>query len=333
MLRIKLLTVGATLTSLGKDPLDLARYGKNYSGLPPLSPTQLLERVPEMSRFAQVEPDLDLGSQPVAPKPLVMWQELATRLQQLFDMEPDLDGAIVVHGTNVLEETAYMLNLVLKTEKPVVVVGAQRPFTAMSSDGPLNLVNAVRVAANPGAKGRGVLVVLNDQIHSARDVTKTSTYRLETFQNPALGPLGFADADSVVFYHRSEKLHTHQTAFGVSDLAELPRVDVLYDYFGADGGLVEAAVALGARGIVVAGAGAGALGGMKEALQAAAAQGVVVVRSSRVGSGRVFAEDNYAIADSVAADNLNAQKARVLLQLALTKSSAPDEIQRLFDTH
>lgn len=333
MPRIKLLSVGATLTSRGKDSLDLARYGKDYSGMPPLSPAQLLDNVPEMSRFAQVEPDLDLGNQPVALKPPVMWQELATRLQQLFDEEPDLDGAVVVHGTNVLEETAYMLNLVLKTEKPVVVVGAQRPFTAISSDGPINLANAVRVAASPEAKGRGVLVVLNDQIHSARDVSKTSTYRLETFQAPALGPLGFADADRVVFYHRSEKLHTYQTTFVVSDLAACPRVDVLYDYVGADGGLVEASVALGARGIVVAGAGAGALGGMKEALQAAAAEGLIVVRSSRVGSGRVVAEDNYAITDSVAADNLNPQKARVLLQLALTKSSVPAEIQRLFDTH
>jgi L-asparaginase len=285
-----------------------------------------------MTRFARVEPDQDWAQIDPRPGQSVQWSELSIRLQQLFDSDQGIDGAVVVHGTNVLEETAYFLHLVLKTDKPVVVVGAQRPITALSTDGPLNLVNAVRVAADPASRGRGVMVALNEQIHCARHVTKTSTYRLETFQSPALGPMGFADADRVVFYYKPERLHTLGTPFTVDTFAKVPRVDVLYDYFGGDGGLVDAAINLGAKGLVIAGAGAGAVGGLKDALVKACAQGVVVVRSSRVGSGRVVAPDNYHFPGSVAADNLNPQKARILLQLALAITQDPAEVQRLFDT-
>ncbi len=288
--------------------------------------------MPEVKRFAEVEPDLDWAQIEPRPGQRVQWGELSQRLQHLFDTDKGLDGAVIVHGTNVLEETAYFLNLVLKTDKPVVVVGAQRPITALSTDGPLNLVNAVRVAVDPTSRGRGVMVALNDQIHSARYVSKTSTYRLETFQSPALGPMGFADADRIVFYYRPERLHTLATPFTVDTFDKVPRVDVLYDYFGADGALVDAAVDLGAKGLVVAGSGAGAVGGMKDALVKAVSRGVVVARSSRVGSGRVVADDNYQFPGTVAADNLNPQKARILLQLALVITQDPAGVQRLFDT-
>jgi L-asparaginase len=195
----------------------------------------------------------------------------------------------------------------------------------------MNLVNAVRVVVADESRARGVMVVLNDQIHSARTVTKTNTYRLETFQSPALGPMGFADADKVVYYFRPERAHTMSTPFSPENIAAMPRVDILYDHFGVDGSLVEASTSLGAKGIVVAGAGAGATSGMTSALKKAVAGGVVVVRSSRVGSGRVLADDNFAFPGCVAADNLNAQKARVLLQLALTLTSDPDKIQSYFE--
>lgn len=334
MPRIKLLTISsATLTNQGRDRLDLAQYGRQFSGRPALSASDLLEAVPEMQRFAQVEPDLEWGAGELGNEPPDLWQQLAAHVQRLFDREADLDGLVIVHGTNMLEETAYFLHLVLKTEKPVVLVGAQRPFSALSSDGPLNLVNGIRVAAAPGARGRGVLVVLNDQIHSARFVTKSSTYRLETFESADLGPVGFADADRIVFYYGLERRHTLQTPWRPEGLGELPRVEILYDFLGASGELAQAAIKAGAKGVVVAGAGAGSAGAYKEPLQAAAQQGVAVVRSARVGSGRVLAEDNYAFPGSVAADNLNPQKARVLLQLALTLTNDPAELQRFFDTY
>jgi L-asparaginase len=331
MPRVRVFNVAATLHSQGLDSLDLAHYGMDYSKKPALTPAQLIERVPEMSRFAQMEPDLDWANISPRPEPQVLWPELAGRIQEVLVGDAGADGAIVVHGTNVLEETAYMLHLTLKTNKPVAVVGAQRPITALSSDGPMNLVNAVRVVVSPDSRDRGVMVVMNDQIHSARTVTKTSTYRLETFQSPALGPMGFADADKVTFYFRPERVHTVGTPFYPENTARMPRVDILYDYYGSDGGLVLAAMALGTKGIVVSGAGAGATSGMTAALKRAVAEGVVVVRSSRVGSGRVLPDDNFAFPGCVAADNLNAQKARVLLQLALTVTNDPSRIQSYFE--
>jgi L-asparaginase len=261
------------------------------------------------------------------------WTAVARRLQHLFDAEPDLAGAVLVHGTNVLEETAYLLHLVLKTDRPVVVVGAQRPITALSTDGPLNLVHAVRVAASPDAAGRGVMVVLNDTIHSARHVTKSNTYRLQTFHSPGWGPMGYVDPDRVAFAYRLDRAHTTETRFRADALGEWPRVDILYGYHGADGSLVDAAVGLGARGLVIAGTGAGGVQGMYDALTAAISRGVAVVRASRTGSGRVLADDNANLPGSIAAGDLNPQKARVLLQLGLMAASDPPELQHLFDTH
>lgn len=332
MVRVRLLTIGSTLASQSPDVLAHATYRLDRS-VPLLTPAEIIERVPEMSRFAQVEPDQDWSNRNPPTPPLTMWKELGARLQHLFDTDPDLNGAIIVHGTNVLEETAYFLHLTLKTEKPVILVGAQRPITTLSSDGQLNLINAVRTIASPDSGGRGVMVLLNDQIHSARDVAKTSTYRLETFRAPSLGPIGIADPDRVLFYHRHERLHTTATPFDIRSLGELPRVDILYDYHGSDGALVGACLTAGARGIVVAGAGAGALGGMRDELVAAIQSGVAVVRSSRVGSGRVAVEDNYTFPGSIAADDLNPQKARVLLMLALTRTQDPAEIQRIFNLY
>ncbi|MBM3450317.1 MAG: asparaginase [Armatimonadetes bacterium] len=331
MKRIKLLTVGATLTAQGKDALDFSRYDRRISGLRTLYPAELLARVPEASRFATVEPDEDWANLDPQPSPGDAWTAVATRLQHLLE-DDGVDGAVLVHGTNVLEETAYFLHLVLKTRKPVIVVGAQRPITALSTDGPLNVVAAVRTAASEEAAGRGVLVVLNDEIHSARDVTKSNTFRLHTFRSPSWGPIGVVDADRVVFHYRPERAHTMETPFSVSGLRAWPRVDIVYGHHFDDGALIDAAVALGARGLVAATAGAGSPAGMRTALEKALNRGVVVVRSSRVGSGRVLSDDNAAMPETIAAGDLNPQKARLLLQLGVMVTRDVATLRTYFET-
>lgn len=329
--RVALIVTGGTIDSVGTDRLDLAWYLEAGQRL---EAGELLSRVPELEKIAKVEeiPFRRLPSQAITPED---WIELAQTIQRILVEDEQADGVVITHGTNTLEETAYFLNLVLNTDKPVVLVGAMRPSSGLSSDGDLNLVNAVRVAASPHAAGNGVLVVLNDTITGARDVTKTATYRVETFQGRDLGPLGYVDADGeVIFYHRPNKLHTTETAFDAAALTGLPRVDVVVSYVGADGSLIDAAVAAGAKGIISAGTGAGRpTPGETDALTRAHEQGVVICQSSRVGSGRAVRSPGLTKRGWVASDNLVPWKAKVLLALALTRTSDPDEIQRLFDTH
>jgi L-asparaginase len=245
------------------------------------------------------------------------------------------DGVVLTSGTNTLEETAYFLTLTLKSPKPVVLVGSMRPASALSSDGDLNLLRGIQVAASPDAAGLGVLVVLNDVIYAARDVTKTATFRVETFQGRDLGPLGYADADNhVAVYHRPNRKHTVSTEFDVRGLDTLPRVDVVVSYVGADGTFIDAAVAAGARGLISAATGSGRPTPLEEeALDRAQAAGVVVCQSSRVGSGRVARGPALIKRGFVAADNLQPWKARTLLAVALTVTTDPDAIQRMFDTY
>jgi L-asparaginase len=247
---------------------------------------------------------------------------------------PDLSGIVIGHGTATLEETAYLLNLTLKTPVPVVVVGAQRPSSALSSDAGMNLVNAIRVAAAPESRGMGVLVLLNDEIHAAREVTKTSTLRLQTFRTPDFGVLGHADGDAVVFYRQPVRRRAPDTEFDIADVDAMPRVDIAYSYAGADGTAVQAFAAAGARGIVSAGFAPGfSTPGEGEALRDAVASGIVVVQSTRAGSGRTFQSTRLKAAGLLIADNLNPQKARILLSLALTKTQDADEIMRIFRTY
>lgn len=329
--RAALIITGGTIDSVGNDRLDLAWYieaGKR------LESGELMDAVPELSQIADVHevPFRRLPSQAIKPSD---WIELAREIQRILEDDDEADGVVITHGTNTLEETAYFLNLVLKTEKPVVVVGAMRPSSGLSADGYLNLLNGVRVAVDPASAGKGVLVVLNDTILGARDVTKTATYRVETFQGRDLGPLGYADADGrVVFYHLPAKLHTSSSTFDWSQISDLPRVDVVVSYVGADAALVDAAVAAGARGIVSAGTGAGRPTPDEDAaLARAQEQGVIVCQSSRVGSGRAVRSPGLKKRGWVASDNLQPWKAKVLLALALTTTSDLDEIQEIFDTH
>ena len=244
---------------------------------------------------------------------------------------PDLAGIVIGHGTATMEETAYALNLTLKTPVPVVLTGAQRPASALSSDAGLNLVNAIRVAASPAARGMGVLVVLNDEIQAAREVTKTSTLRMQTFRSPDFGALGHADGDQVAFYRRPLRRAAPDTAFDIRTLPALPRVDIAYAHADADGTAVRAFVAAGARGIISAGFAPGfAAPEQAEALNEAAAQGVIVMQCTRAGSGRVVRTTRLRESGFLVTDNLNPQKARILLALALTLSRDPRDIAQMF---
>jgi L-asparaginase len=270
-----------------------------------------------------------IGSQDMGE---AVWRELAGQTQAALN-RPSTAGVVVTHGTDTMEETAYFLNLVVRSPKPVVLVGAMRPATSMSADGPMNLFNAVATAAHPDAGGRGVLVVANDEIHFSREVAKTNTTQIGTFKSTHRGLAGLVSAGRVHFYGRPLRRHTAASAFALPGPGLLPRVDIIYAHAGMGRELIDAAVHAGARGLVIAGVGNGNIGA--DALQAAAAAaraGVAVVRSSRTGGGIV--ERNVEMDDDglgfVAADELNPQKARILLMLALTRTHEPSRIQEMF---
>jgi L-asparaginase len=328
--RLSLIATGGTIDSLGTDRLDLAWYIEAEKRLPEGA---LLDLVPEAREIATITelPFRRLSSHALVDRD---WLALHHKIEGEFAADR-ADGIVLTHGTNTLEETAYFLHLTVKSDRPVVLVGAMRPASGASTDAVLNLIDAVRTAASPSSRGRGVLVVLNGTVHGARDVTKTATFRLEAFRSPDAGPLGVADADgSVVYAHRPERPHTAATEFDVAALASLPRVDVVTSYVGADGAMIDAAVAAGARGIVSAGTGAGRPTPLEdEALTRARERGVVVCQSTRVGSGRVVASPALRKRGLVAAGDLQPWKARVLLALALTRTQDPVEIQRMFDTY
>jgi L-asparaginase len=328
--RVALIFTGGTIDSVGADRLDLAWYIEHGKRL---DDGELVARVPELASVGQVEevPFRRLPSQSIGDADLVA---LVETIHRLFE-EDRADGVVITHGTNTLEETAYFLHLTLKTDRPVVVVGSMRPSSGLSADGYLNLLNGVRVAGDPASRGMGVLVVLNDTILSARDVTKTSTYRVDTFQGRDLGPLGYADNDGrVVYYHRPVRPHTTATEFDLAVTPELPRVDVVVTYLGADGTMIDAAVAAGARGIISAGTGAGRpTPGEDAALLKASEAGVLICQGTRVGSGRTVRSPGLVKRGWVASDNLQPWKGRILLRLALARTSNPDEVQRIFDTY
>lgn len=324
--KIALIGTGGTIASLGQDPMDLVNYGETGTIM---HADEILEQLPLLSHIADVVP-IRFRNMPaikIGPKE---WLSLNEKIHEVAELDK-FDGIVLTHGTASLEETAYFLNLTLKIDLPVVLVGSQRPFNAISSDAQSNLINAVRTAASPDAKGKGVLVVMNTEIQAAREVTKTDTYRLQSFQSPGFGALGYADADRIVFYRASTRRHTRDSEFDVRGLKNLPRVDLVVSYAGADGLLIDAARAGGARGIVSAGFAPG-FGSPEEvvALGRAVKAGLVVVQSARAHSGRVDLQRRIEQAGFVAADNLPAQKARILLMLALCTTSSRDAIQELF---
>ncbi len=294
----------------------------------------LIAAVPQLASFAtlEVEPVAAIGSQDMDD---ATWLKLAARTQAAAD-DPRLAGIVITHGTDTMEETAFFLNLVVRTTKAVVLVGAMRPATAISADGPMNLYNAVAVAVDPAAGGRGVLVVANDEIHFAREITKTNTTQVGTFRSGPRGLAGLVNHGRLHLHGPPGRRHTAASEFTLDGLTALPRVDIVYAHAGMGRGLIDAAVASGAAGLVLAGVGDGNLGTAALAAAAAATRaGVAVVRSSRTGGGVVERniETDDDAAGFIAAGELNPQKARVLLLLGLTRTRDPAALQAIFDTY
>lgn len=323
---VKILATGGTIAGAGATSTTTIGY---TAAVVPVD--ALINNVPELKKVANVsgEQIAQIASENMTYK---VWLKLGKRINELLASD-DVDGIVVTHGTDTIEETAYFLNLVVKSDKPVVVVGAMRPPTALSADGPINLYNSVIIAGSKEAKGKGVLVCLNDAINGAREVTKTSTFMADTFRAPELGYLGYIQGGKPFFYRESTRKHTTQSEFDITGLTDLPRVDIVYGYANNSRVGLDAFVQAGAKGIVHAGVGDGSLyTEVKEGLVDAQKKGVVIVRSARVGNG-IVARNGEANDDQlhfVASDTLNPQKARILLALALTKTNDPQEIQRIF---
>ncbi|MFM0201534.1 asparaginase [Paraburkholderia fungorum] len=326
--RIAVLATGGTIAGAAADATNTSGYQAGVVGV-----DQLLAVVPALSTVARIAAE-QIASVDSKDMAMALWTTLAQRINTLL-AEDDVDGVVVTHGTDTLEETAYLLHLTIKSDKPVVLTAAMRPASALSADGPLNLLNAMTVAANAGARGQGVLVAFNNRIHSARDVVKTSTYAVDTFQSPEIGALGWVQDGRVEFQRSVVRPHTRAAEFVIG--AKWPHVEVVVSYAGVTRIAVDALVAAGVRGIVVAGTGNGSIhAAMQQALADAASQGVAVVRSSRVGSGHVMR--NGAAADDalgfISAGSLNPYKARVLLMLALAAGgTGAVALQKTFDTY
>jgi L-asparaginase len=320
--RVRLLATGGTIAGA-------QTTGRGYRAAA-LSIESIVAAVPQLATVAgiEVEQVAKLGSQDMTE---AVWRKLAVRTQAALD-DAAIAGVVITHGTDTMEETGYFLNLVVQAEKPVVLVGAMRPATAMSADGPMNLFNAVSVAANRAARNRGVLIVANDEIHFAREVAKTNTTQVGTFHSGHRGLAGLVNAGRAHFYAPPVRRHTVVSEFSVPRAA-LPRVDIIFAHAGMDRALIDAAVRAGARGLVIAGVGDGNLGAAAlAACVAAAKRGVLIVRSSRTGGGVV--ERNIEVDDDrygfIAADELNPQKARVLLMLGLARTRDPRVLQEMF---
>ena len=314
--KIKILATGGTIAGVANSATDTTNYAAGALGI-----DKLIDAVPEIKNFANVsgEQICNIDSKDINEK---IWLKLANRINELLS---DVDGIVITHGTDTLEETAYFLNLTVHSDKPVVLTGAMRPATAISSDGAINLLNAVKVAASSDSKAKGVLVVLNDEINSAREVTKIHTLNVSAFKSREFGLLGYVSGGNVEFYRTSTRRHTVNSEFDISGLKSLPSVKIIYNHACDDGIFVEAAINAGVKGIICAGTGNGSINANVEEILSRAAENIVIVRSSRCGGGSVVVNKNF-----IDGDNLTAQKARILLQLALTKTNDRYEVQRMF---
>jgi L-asparaginase len=328
--RIAVIGTGGTISSLGNGSLDVLDYpdfGRK------LTSEALLDKFAETKLVAEPVPVTyrQVGSTALGPED---WLELRRIIHKMAKDDPSIAGFVIPHGTATLEETGFFLNLTLATKQPVVMVGAQRPASALGTDAGTNLVNAFQVAGSEEARGKGVLVVLNNEIHPARDVVKTSTYRVQTFRSFDFGALGHVDGDGVHFYRAPLKAHMPNTEFAARDLSALPRVDIVLSYAGADGALVDAAAAAGAKGIISAGFAPGSPTPVQQdALNAAAKAGIAVVQCSRAASGRVAPRRRLKETGIVAGEDFSPQKARILLMLMLSMTNDIAAIQAAFATY
>lgn len=325
---VRILATGGTIAGSAPTSTQLSGYQAGAIGI-----QTLIDAVPQMKDYANVsgEQICKISSNNITDD---IWLQIAGRVNELT-ADNSVDGIVITHGTDTLEETAYFLNLVVKSEKPVVLVGAMRPATAISADGPLNLLNAVRLAANKEAWRKGVLIAMNDEINSAREGTKTNTTHVSTFKSPEFGFLGYINDGQAVFYRNTLRKHTYNSEFAGKKMKDLPYVEIIYGRANDSRILIDAAVASGAKGIVYAGMGDGSIHQNAEAgLVDAQKKGVVIVRSSRVGNGTVLdGTARYREQHFLRSDNLLPHKARILLMLALTQTKELTEIQRMFDEY
>ncbi|MEO6213664.1 MAG: asparaginase [Vicinamibacterales bacterium] len=314
--RVRLVATGGTISNRSSGRLSAEELVKSV-------PTLALYATPEFEQFTNIA-----SSQLT----LTQWLDLARRINELFRTDPTLGGVVVTSGTDTLEELAYFLNLTVREARPVVVVGSMRNPSTVGYEGAANLLEGFRVAADPASRGRGVLVVLNDEINAAREVTKTDALRLQTFQSRGYGLLGVVDPDRVVYYRRSERRHTAASEFDVASITRIPRVDVIVTYQGANGDLINAAVDAGAQGIVIATAGAGATSGTQaDGIRYATSKNVAVVMTTRTGAGRIAGGGGRGL--TIAGEDLAPIKARILLMLALTKTRDAAELRRIFSDY
>ncbi|KWW17328.1 L-asparaginase [Peribacillus simplex] len=325
--RITILAVGGTIAGKGADSTQITQY---QAGV--LTIEALIKAVPQVSDLAEVSgyQIANIASYATTDQ---LWLKLAMKVNELLS-QSHCDGVVITHGTDTLEETAYFLHLTVKSHKPVVMVGAMRPATALSADGPLNLYNGVALAASDVARGHGVLISLNGRIGSARETSKLHTTAIDAFGSPEAGLLGYMVDGRPHFYYKSLRKHTAESEFVLFDLPQLPRVDILFGHSQDTRDLVDAAVAAGAEGIVHAGTGNGGIFPLtRQGLQDANEQGVMVVSTSRIGNGLVTTKPVDLESDFIASGNLTPQKSRILLQLGLTKTHRSTEIQRMFEIY
>jgi len=325
--KIKVLATGGTIAGAQATQADAGYKSGAFSV------DDLIKAVPQLKNIAEMsgEQVANIGSQTMNYE---VWLKLAARVNEVLQSD-DVDGVVITHGTDTMEETAYFLSLVVKSDKPVVLVGSMRPATAISADGPINLYNAVALAGSQQAKGRGPLVVLNDTIHYAREAQKMHTTHMDTFESPNRGIAGVMNTGKANFYSYISTRHTTNSEFSIEGLtaANMPRVVVVYSYVNLGGEIIDALVANGVKGIVLAGVGDGnTTDAALAALARAAQKGVAVVRCSRTGSGIV--DRNVEVNDDklglIAGMELSPQKARILLTLGLTKTSDVKRLQQFF---
>ena len=322
--KIHVVATGGPISGAAPDPIMLSGYKSGSFTI-----DKMLAGVPEVNDIAEVtfEQFSNVGSGNIGNKEILA---LAKRIQTIATEQPDIDGFVVTHGTGTLEQTAYFLHLTVRTDKPIVVVGSMRPWTAISTDAHLNLYNAIRVASFPESRGKGAMIVLNDEINCAREGTKTDTLHVETFTSREFGFLGYADPDKVVYYRTPERRHTFKSEFVIDDVAELPQVDIIYGYQNASGAPVPALVADGAKGIIAASSSPA----LRVTLKEAADQGIKIVFSDNKGQGRVTVRQSRIDQGMVSGDNLRPQKARILLMVAMACGrDTPEELQRIFNQY
>ena len=328
--KVAFIGTGGTIASIGTSPLDILDYTANNTML---HAEEVIAAVPSVHEVAEVRV-VKFRNIPSPAMFFPEWKELVGLCGRLVEEDPGLSGIVIGHGTASLEETAYFLNLTLKVSVPVVIVGSQRPLSGLASDAAMNLVAAVRTAASQASRGRGVLVVLNDEIQAAREVTKTSTFRLQTFRTPDFGVLGSVDGEYVRYYRRTERRNAPETELDIGRLDALPRVDIAYSYTGSDGAAIRAFVAAGAKGIIAACMAPGMVTpGDAAAIGEATTAGVAVMTATRAGSGVTLDSAKLKALGVIAADNLNPQKARLLLALGLANGADAEDLRRIFATY